>query len=244
MAGLYGMLVLNSPSSSSAIFPALSGMFGLSTLIMSVSGKPHVPKQKKSVDVKVGIKGPIVGWLSGMLVGLLPGVGSSEAGVISTQVTKAKVKDYITALGGINISNILFTLITLYALMKARSGLAVFVSQIVEMDMNILLLIVPVVLISASVAAYLALKTGWFFLSRLSGVDYGKIMKVMIVAISVLVVMFTGLYGVLVCIVGTLLGIFCIQMNVRRSFMMGFFMLTVILFFTGFDLYLYRIIGI
>ncbi len=244
LSGFYGAIVLNSHLSSSMIFPALSGMFGLSTLIMSVSGNPRVPKQSRKTDVKIGKKGPLVGWLSGMLVGFLPGVGSSQAGVIAAQVMKAKMKDFIIALGGINTSNIIFTLVVLYVVGKTRSGLAAFISQIIEIDINMIILAVPVVLVSAAVAGLFAMKIGWFLLCRISSINYTLVIKLMIGLISILVILFSGFYGVLVCIVGIFIGIFCIKMNIRRSYMMGFFILTVILYFTGFDNALYNFLYI
>ncbi|MBN2101830.1 MAG: tripartite tricarboxylate transporter permease [Candidatus Aenigmarchaeota archaeon] len=231
MSGFYGIIVFSLPSSQEMIFPALSGMFGLSTLILSVKERTEVPPQKRNKPSRIGFKGPVTGWLSGMLVGLLPGVGSSQAGMVSAQIMKTKMRDFVSALGGINTSNIIFTLVVLFTISKTRSGLAIFVSQITEMNTGLFILIVPVALISALVAGFMTLKIGWLFLSRLSMIDYATAGKIVIAIVSVLVIALTGLYGALICMVGVFIGIFCIQMNIRRSYMMGFFMLTVILFF-------------
>jgi putative membrane protein len=219
-------------------------MFGISTLIMSASGKPQIPLQKKCKNIKFSFKGPFVGWISGMIVGLLPGVGSSQAGVISSQIMRVKMRDFLSALGGINTSNIIFTLIVLYSIGKTRSGLTVFISQFFDVNFGMILMVIPVAIISASFCALIVPRVGWVFLGIVQKINYSDIVKVIIVVISFLVVIFTGLYGVFVCIVGTFIGIFCIQMNIRRSYMMGFFMLTVILFFTGIETSLHALIGL
>lgn len=232
-SGVFGIILLNSVYSDISIFPALSGMFGISALITSSFSKGDIPKQKKCMGIKVSRKGVITGLVSGFLVGLLPGIGSSQAGVISAQTLKSGMKDFITAVGGINTANIIFTLIVLYSAEKTRSGLVVFVSQILDVNVNMLMIMVPVVLITSSLCLFIAPRLGWLFLSRISSVNYGLVVKIVMCAIISMVYILSGPIGLIICIVGTFIGIFCITMNIRRSYMMGFFMLTTILYFAG-----------
>ena len=109
------------------------GLFGISTLIVSTMNRTTIPPQEEPGEVSGShARGSVAGWLAGMLVGLLPGIGAAQAGVIVAQAFKAKVRDFLTALGGINTANIFFTFIVFYTLGKTRSGAAWAISQIIE----------------------------------------------------------------------------------------------------------------
>ena len=124
MVGLFGFIALNSFPSEVVLFPALTGLFAFSTMITSLRSNTIIPEQEEFDGVKTNpTKGIITGWLAGWLSGMLPGVGAAQSGVIASQLFRAKTKDFLTALGGINTSNILFTFVVFYLLGKTNSWL-------------------------------------------------------------------------------------------------------------------------
>jgi putative membrane protein len=176
VSGASGLLLLSALPSGCVLFPAFSGLFGLSILITGCIGRTTFPRQKKRRRIRCSpLKGALAGWLSGMLVGILPGIGSAQAGVLTGAILKSKEKDFLVALGGINTANIIFTFIALHALSKTRSGATAFVSEFVtSLGINEIVFIVLVSILSCFVSAAVTLFVGKRSLSRLSTIEYHK----------------------------------------------------------------------
>lgn len=111
MSGLWGIVCLNSTviSSEWALFPSLTGMFGIAGLLMSMQEVTKLPKQSMSENVKTGNIWKIVisGLIAGLLIGILPGAGESQAGVLVSEFTGLGQNEFLGALSGINMSNII-----------------------------------------------------------------------------------------------------------------------------------------
>jgi len=75
------------------------------------------------------------------------------------------------------------------------------------------------------------LKISKVFAKFIVKIDYRKLVLGIISFISILVVVFSGLYGFLVLVVSTAIGMFAPLIGVKRSHAMGCLMLPVILFF-------------
>ncbi len=237
MSGVFGFVVLNSFPSSTTIFPALSGLFGMSTILISIVTKVKIPDQKINENVKGNwLRGSVTGWIAGMIAGLLPGIGSSQAGIIASQFTRAKVKDFLIALGGINTSNIFFTFIVFYIIGKTRSGAVVAVSQIVDnftfMNMSY---VVVIAALSSLIAGTATIKISKFYIENMLSIKYNYIMTATFLIIISLVFVFSGPLGLLMSFTGMLLGIFAILTGVKRTHLMGFLMFPTILYFSGYS---------
>ncbi|HLD57021.1 MAG TPA: tripartite tricarboxylate transporter permease [archaeon] len=233
-SGLFGFISLETVPSVTVIFPALTGMFGFSNLLMSIKAKPKIPKQKECSHVEVSLRGIFTGWVSGLLVGILPGIGSSQAGVVSSQILKTKPKHFLTALGGINTANVLFTFVMFFTLEKTRSGVVWAISQILfTPSLKDLLLIMIIGAITAFVSAVVTIKVGKCFLKFIQKVDYVKLSYITMLCLFVLVFAFTGLIGLFISIIGTFIGLSTILLGAKRSNMMAFFIVPTILYFAG-----------
>ncbi len=234
LAGLFGFISLNSLPSNLSLFPALTGLFGLSGLLTSLLVKTKIPKQDVNTKTEVSIRGVVTGWFAGLLAGLLPGLGSSQAGVIAGKFLKAKPRDFITALGGINTANILFTFMVFFTLGKTRSGAIWITSQIVtSLDMNTLFVVVLVGLATTLISAIITLKLGKIISKRISDINYNKMTWIVIISLFVLIFIFTGPIGILISIIGMLIGLATIFLNINRSHMMGFLIFPTIMYFSG-----------
>ncbi len=242
-SGILGFISLNSFPSDFAMFPALTGLFGLSTMITSIMAKARIPPQKIQAEVRGDwARGSIAGWLAGILSGLLPGLGSSQTGMIASQFLRAKMKEFLIALGGINTSNIFFTFIAFYLIGKTRSGAVSMISQVAGdfTPADVCLVVIVGVMVSL-VSAVLTLKAGKFMLGRLREVSYSKISLAVMAALVILVSLLSGPYGILVCAAGTFTGLLAVSAGVRRTHLMGFLVLPTILFFSGLNPLLIRL---
>lgn len=182
----------------------------------------------------MSFKGIFTGWFAGLLVGILPGIGSSQAGVIASNAFRAKAKDFLTALGGINISNMFFTFIAFFTLEKTRSGAAAAISQVLfTPTIYDLLLIMGVGLTATFIAAIVTLKTGKLIIRKFQNINYQKINTSVLILLVILAFLLSGFIGLLILATGVFIGLLTNLLKIRRSNMMGFFLLPTILYFSG-----------
>ncbi len=77
LAGIFGVIVF-SLNMKDPLFPMLSGLFGISMLLTSLSQKVKIPEQRISNDLPVSkmelFKSIIAGTVSGSLVSIFPGI--------------------------------------------------------------------------------------------------------------------------------------------------------------------------
>jgi len=244
LSGVFGFVTLNTVSDV-ALFPAFTGLFAISTLFTAVRKNSVIPPQRREGEIKGPFRrGILTGWLAGWFSGILPGIGAAQAGVIASQVLKAKTRDFLTALGGINTSNIIFTMIMFYLLGKTRSGAAQAVSQIIDfMEPGHIILIVITVLVVGCFSAAVTLFLGRRAMGILEKFDYVKINKVIMISLFGLVIVFSGWIGIVIMLTATCIGILTINSGVRRSHLMGFLVIPTILYFSSVGVYMKMLVG-
>jgi putative membrane protein len=235
LSGIFGFITLNSFPSDAAMFPAFTGLFGLSTLITSLMAKTRIPPQKISKEVRGDwLKGSVTGWLAGLLSGLLPGLGSSQSGILAAQLLKARIKEFLIALGGINTANMFFTFIVFYVIGKTRSGAVWAISQVMEqLTLDSVCLLVTVGVMTALISSLLTIKAGRLLIGQMKGINYTKITGFTLAALLLLVGLLSGFTGLLVAATGMFLGLLAISTGVKRTHLMGFLVLPTILYFAG-----------
>lgn len=237
LAGLFGFMSLNSFPSDFALFPALTGLFGISTILTSLMSKATIPEQKIESNIKGDwLEGSLTGWLAGLLSGFLPGLGSSQTGIMASQALKTKTQEFLIALGGINTSNIFFTFIVFYSIGKTRSGAVWAISGVMEtLSVADILLILVIGVLVALISAVLTLKISKFMVMKLKHVNYMKLSLAVLFLLSFLVILLGGIYGIVIAVTGTFLGLLATYMGVKRTHLMGFLVLPTILYFSGLD---------
>jgi len=240
ISGLLGLIVFDIPGISSTLlfFPLFTGLFGISTLLISLNNKTKFPKQDDEIgEVKnpLIISGIIKAFFSGLLVGTLPGVGAAQASVLSQQITKKRdTREFLVSVGGINTATAIFSLVALYTIGKPRSGAAVAIEKLVEnFGINELMLVVAAGLIATGIASLLALFLSRRFLNAMEKISYKKLSLSIIVILIGLTIFLTGWVGILILFVSTMIGLLAPLLNVKRSFAMGVLMIPVILFYFG-----------
>ncbi|MFH1450469.1 MAG: tripartite tricarboxylate transporter permease, partial [archaeon] len=157
-SGMFGFFLLNSSLfDSGIIFPALSGMFGISTMLLSLRGESVIPPQVRA-KISIGgwsvLKNSFLGSIAGMIVGMLPGLGGAQATYLVQQLSKkGSTREFLVAASGVNTANIIFTLVVLYALGKMRSGIVIAIDQVVEsFGFNELVIFLGVILCVGGIA--------------------------------------------------------------------------------------------
>jgi len=236
LSGCLGLVVLNMPLLKNPLFPLFSGMYGISTLIISLNTCSVIPKQKEEQHIKlkplITLKALFSGQFSGFLTAVLPGLGAATAAVISMQITR-KLGDngFMVLMGSIGTVNFILSLATLYVLDKARNGSIIAVQQITETSLGLIMILLMTIIISASLAVYLTLKIGKLFARHITKINYRKLVYSIIIFITILVFMMTGFIGLAVLVTSTAIGIIPAIIKVTRTQAMGCLLLPVILYF-------------
>ena len=237
-AGVLGLIVLNMPNFENPLFPLFSGLFGISTLIISLQNNESIPKQMKKQYVRVKtsrvFKASFSGGFSGFITAVMPGLGASTAAVISMQITRKLGQDgFMVLMGSINTFNFILSMVTLYVLNKARNGSIIVIQKLVDaITISHIVIFLSAVLIAGSISVFLALILAKAFSKIVSVVNYRKMVLCVIFLISALVLVLTGPLGLLILAVSTAVGIIPPTVNISRTHAMGCLLLPVILYFT------------
>jgi putative membrane protein len=216
-----------------ALFPALTGLFGISTLYVSYRAKIKVPPQhftNTSVRYK---KGVLVGSLAGLLAGLLPSIGSSQsATVVQGLFGKGDEKEFLVAMGGVNTANSIYAFLALYLIGRSRSGASIAVAEIFgNPTFSDLLFIVAITLFTAFFAVFITLELAKISAKFIQRIDYSKLVIAIIAFLILLVAALTGWRVLLILITASAIGIFVQIAGINRSSCMTVLMVPTILYF-------------
>ena len=241
LSGLLGIFTLNSGlvSGGEVLFPVLTGMFGLSGLIISLSESSKIPEQKEDTKLNISkkelVKSIVLASIAGILVGFLPAVGISEAAVMVQYLGGSNsARGFLATASGINVANDLFSLISLYLVGNPRSGSSVAVQQILgELTFFDVLFLIGTTLFASGIAAMLTLYLGKKIPKFLAKLNYRKLTLSIIVFIIAMIFLLTGPFGLLIAFASTSIGLLCAHLEIRRSHCMGVLLISTILFFTG-----------
>jgi putative membrane protein len=239
-AGVFGLVVFKIHTLNQPLFPLLSGLFGLSMLIISLMDKTIIPEQdlnkKLNIEKSVIIKSTISGTFVATIAGFLPGFGSSQAAILGQQLVSVGKdigdKGFMIMVGGINTANMLTSIATAYILGKARNGAILAVNNIMgSIDFRALIIFLISLLIAAGVATVLALKISKLFSKVVAKVNYTILVSIIIIFIMILTIYFDGFLGLGILITSTAIGILATKLNVGKNHLMGCLILPVILYF-------------
>lgn len=224
LTGFLGLCVLNLEIKE-PLLPLLTGLFGSSMLITSIKQKTQIPKQNLEIE-KPKLKQlarPLIGsTIVSPLCGFLPGLGSGQAAILGSQISKTDNKSFLILLGATNILVMGLSFVSLYAISKARTGSAVAIQELIgSFEINTLFLILFVVLFSGIFSFFLTLFLSKRFIKIFEKINYSKFSYFTLGILAVITLIFSGFFGFIILIISTLTGIFCISLNVKRTQMMG-----------------------
>ena len=237
MAGILGIIDLTLPNLKQPLFPMLSGLFGISMLIVSLSNKVEIPKQRITDVIKIpkfeNFRALVAGTFSGSFVSFFPGLGPAQAAILGSQIMgRLSTYSFLILIGAIDTVNMAVSLVSLYAIDKARNGAVLAIREILTtIDINTLILFLAIILLVGGIVTFLTLYLTKFVIKLIGRVNYSMLALAVIVLITILVFYFSSWLGLLILIVSTGIGIIPNIVNVKRSHSMGCLMLPVILFF-------------
>ncbi|MBI4448185.1 tripartite tricarboxylate transporter permease, partial [Candidatus Woesearchaeota archaeon] len=236
VSGTFGLIVLNMPTLKDPLLPMLSGLFGISNLIISLNGDSYLPKQKITpLNMKkwTACKAFLGSLSSGSICSFLPGIGPSQAAIIASQFFR-KLGDggFLILVGGLSMVNTIMGFVTFFSLGKARNGAVVAVSRILNnFRKEEFLIIICVSLVVGGIAVFLASIFAKKAASLINKVDYKKMSLVVILFIFVLVLLISNFLGAFILIIATFIGILPARKGIGKNHLMGSLILPVIAYF-------------
>jgi putative membrane protein len=248
-SGIMGWTALNSPLSSSVSLLCLfSGLFGVSTMLFSLSQKSILPPQNRHHHLEIDgdiIRGIFAGGIAGSILGFLPGMGPAQGSLLAQELsgssdTGSEREGFLVAMSGVNVSDALFSLIAIYLIGNPRSGIAVYVNQLLQgLDFNHLLIMIFSSVTAVSISLVLCIKLGDWFSHSIEKINYEKLSWVVIIFMSFLVVLFgvmehANLLFVMVTYVTSIaLGLLPHYLDINKSNLMGVLIVPAIVVYMG-----------
>ncbi len=240
LTGILGYITLNLETINQPLLPLLTGLFGSSMLITSIKNKTKIPKQKiERINFK---KRKFIRPLLGSLVAapvcsFLPGLGSGQAAIIGNSIIKNSKKDkraFIFLLGATNTLVMGFSFITLYLISKTRTGTASAMQKIIgSLSTEILILILITTLLTGIISFFTTKKITTIISKKINNFSYTKISFGILTFLTIMIILISGIWGLIIFIISTLTGIYCISLKTRKTLMMGCLMIPTILFYIG-----------
>jgi len=237
LSGFLGIASLNS-SVEEPLLPLLTGLFGSSTLIYSIKSKTIIPEQminKIKINKKELIKPTITTMIVSPICSFLPGLGSSQAAIIGSQITKNQTREqFLILLGSINTLVVSVSFITLFLIQKARTGAASAISQVTILSNQDVIIMILTIILTTIIVFPISIWMSKIFAKNINKIDYTKISFVTLIFITIITFYFAGIFGILIFITSTILGLTCIELNIRKGFLMGCLLIPTILFYLPF----------
>jgi putative membrane protein len=213
------------------LLPLLSGIFGASGLLYSLSTDAEVPEQK---DSQIKLKPtPLAaalfsGSLGGSVVAWIPGVSPSVAAITARLGRPSSPEEFLVSNAGVNTANALFSLVALYVIDRPRSGAAAAIKELMDLDQSALVQMVIIAVIVAA-ASYLACIAAARPAGKaVSRINYRLLCLGVLAFLADMCYAFTGLFGLFIFFLSTVVGLVAPVAGIHRTHAMGVLMLPLI----------------
>jgi putative membrane protein len=232
LAGVMGLLILRRTLVEEPLFPMLSGLFGVSTLLYGLKTTSAIPTQRieKRIALRRSdtVKALLAGNAAGFIASWLPGLGSAQAAVLGMKLAP-RVGDhgFLIMLGAISTVNFSLSLLTWLLLDKARNGAVVALSTITMPTVETVSRLAAVALIAAGAATLLGIYLTRLAVKTISKIPYKATCLGVIGLIAALVLWISGARGFFVLAVATAIGLVPAIVKCSRAHAMGCLMLPV-----------------
>ncbi len=237
LAGLLGITAFQLPINQS-LLPLLTGLFGLSSLIISIKHKPLLEAQQipRLKNIKLPRKDLLKAFFSAAFIApffsFLPGIGSGHAATIASELFPQERRGFLFLTGAINTIVMSLSFVTVYAIGKTRTGSAVAVKELLHTITSKNLILIIITIIAAGIISFfLGIAIARLFAQHFSKVNYQKLTLAVIVFLIIINLIFSGWLGLLVLATSSALGIYCISSGARRINLMACLILPSIVYY-------------
>jgi len=237
LAGFLGLATFNLPVKD-PLLPLLTGLFGISALIISMRNKQNpkpqiiTPLKEIKLTKKEFIKAGIATIIAAPLCSFLPGIGSGHAATIGSEIIPQERKGFLFLVGAINTIIMALSFVTIYSINRARSGTAAAIKDILTtITSSDLTIIIITIIVSGLISFILGIFLSKLFAKSINKINYSKLTIFVILVLIAVNFIFTNWLGLLVLVVSTALGVFAILSDSKRINLMAALILPAIVYY-------------
>ncbi len=213
------------------LLPLLSGLFGASFLIISLSSETEIPEQKES-EMKLSFgslsRSIFSGSLGGSVVAWIPGVSPSVATVATRFGATPSAEEFLVSIAGVNTANALFSLVALYVIGRPRSGAAAAIEELMVLDQGTLVQMIVMIVIVAALSYLAVIASASFTAQAISRLNYRQLCLGVLAFLTIMTLGFTGPFGLFIFFLSTVVGLIAPIAGIHKTHAMGVLMLPLI----------------
>lgn len=237
LAGFLGFFTFQLPVRE-PLLPLLSGLFGLSSLIVSIKNKVKINEQKIlplreiSLTKKDFLKASFASFLIVPFFSFLPGIGSGHASAISSELLNLKRKSFLMLQGSANTLIMALSFIAVYTIGKTRTGSAAAIQELLkEITFQHIIIILSVIIITSIFSFFLGVQLSKKVSKSINKINYQILTLIVIIILLIVNLFLSNLIGLIVLLTGSALGVFTILSKSRRINLMAALIVPVIIYY-------------
>ncbi len=216
------------------LFPLLSGLFGVPPLLRSVGNK-GAPEQYDSEEDPVSPLPGLRGVLTGCVAGWFPGITATAGAALSASICREeKPENFISLVASIGTVTSVFSLVTLSVTGSGRSGTSSVIKEIIGDGLKgfcseAFLLLLMTICIASAFGYVMTIVVGRGMSTIVDRIDPYKMSVGALILLISLVAVMTGLGGLTVLAIATLVGLIPQYAGTSRIPLTGCLLIPVIL---------------
>lgn len=221
LAGLLGVATLRT-AIADPLFPAFSGLFAASGILLSFTSHQALPGQKSEKASLDFLPYVAAGIIFGMLSDLLPGIAApAQIAVFASAIlATADAKKFLALVSSIAASHGVFAFAALVSIGKAREGSLAIMNEIRPVLPSDLPVLLGVLLASTGISAFLLMRLSRFA-NCLQGIDVKGLNMAVLAYLACAVAIISGAGGLLLFATAAAIGILPPLLGIRRTHVMG-----------------------
>ncbi len=238
LSSLLGIVAFQLNLSAVQVFTSmLTGLFGISVMVISYKANTKIPKQRKvtGLEIKKLLQGSVLGVVGGIMAGVLPALGTAQSTIIVTRLSRVKSnRVFISTIGAMNTIASVFSVLSIYLIGYARSGVAVALDQIIRIASTKQVMFFTLLsMLAGCAAAFITIKLGRLAAVRLERATSKKLILSVMFFLVMFVYYLSSILGVLLMIASTILGLLPHRYHVKKSLLMSSLMVPTMLIYLG-----------
>jgi len=201
-------------------------------LIETIITKTEIPKQRKKTKLKLNPSFSFLTAIISSITSMLPALGPAHAAFIATSLKgKLTTKEYLMLTGGISTGNLFYSILMLYTIGKTRSGVSIAIEKIMQPNLEEIILILAAAVSAAGFACAISIKLGLKIFELIKKINYKKITITVLFLCATIVMIFSGILGLIACISAAAIGLATMKAKISRAHCMGFLLAPSIIFY-------------
>ena len=228
LAGIVGYFGLN--SMNQPLLVLLTGFFAIPVLLEL---KQSFPKQILSTESKIEkpslVRGVIAAFISSLMLVFLPAVGPAQASVFSRGILK-KIEDFFVAIGAISGFDVIFSIILLFTIGKARIGILESFGHVFTVDLNLFVVMMIIALLTSVISYFIVFYSANRLALLIPRINYKKLSYIIIAFLTIIIFLFDGFVGLGFFVLAGLIGIVANKFTNSMTHCMGSLIIPTIIY--------------